>query len=81
MAGQNVTNKVMAYTIRTFRGYLDVPTYDKAWNIATNQLEDIKSSGFSLAHRWARIEDNSGMVKLVFLRADGSVGETQWLYD
>lgn len=81
VTGQNVTHKVMAYTIRTFRGYLDVPTYNEAWNIATNQLEDIKSQGFSLAHRWVRIENNSGMVKLVFLRADGSVNETQWLYD
>lgn len=81
MTGQNVTRKVMAYTVRTFRGYISVPTYDKAWNIATNQLETIKEQGFTLAHRWARIENTSGMVKLVFLHADGSVGETQWLYD
>lgn len=81
VAGQNVTRKVMAYTVRTFRGYINVPTYDKAWNTATSQLEVIKAQGFSLAHRWARIEDTLGMVKLVFLRADGSVGETQWLYD
>lgn len=81
VAGQNVTRKVMAYTIRTFRGYINVPTYDKAWNIAIGQLEEIKAGGFTLAHRWARIENNAGMVKLVFLRADGSVGETQWLYD
>lgn len=81
VTGQNVTRKVMAYTVRTFRGYTNVSTYDKAWNIATNQLEEIKAQGFTLAHRWARIENNSGMVKLVFLHADGSVGETQWLYD
>lgn len=81
MTGQNVTRKVMAYTVRTFRGYINVPTFDKAWNMATNQLEVIKAQGFTLAHRWARIENNSGMVKLVFLRADGSVGETQWLYN
>ena len=80
MAGQNVTRKVMAYTVRTFRGYINVPTYDKAWNTATSQLEVIKAQGFTLAYRWARIEDNLGMVKLVFLRADGSVGETQWLH-
>ena len=81
VAGQNVTRKVMAYTVRTFRGFINVPTYDKAWSMATNQLETIKAQGFTLAHRWARIEDTSGMVKLVFLRADGSVGETQWLYN
>lgn len=80
MAGQNVTRKVMAYTVRTFRGYINVPTYDKAWNMATNQLVSIKEQGFTLAFRWARIEDTLGMVKLVFLRADGSVGETQWLH-
>ena len=81
MTGQNVTRKVMAYTVRTFRGYIKVSTFDKAWNTATSQLEVIKAQGFTLAYWWARIEDTSGMVKLVFLRADGSVGETQWLYD
>lgn len=81
VTGQNVTRKVMAYTIRTFRGYINVQAYDKAWNMAISQLEQIKAGGVALAHRWARIEDNAGMVKLVFLRADGSVGETQWLYD
>ena len=80
VTGQNVTRKVMAYTVRTFRGYIKVSSYDKAWNTATSQLEVIKAQGFTLAYRWARIEDNSGKVKLVFLRADGSVGETQWLY-
>lgn len=80
VTGQNVTRKVMAYTVRTFRGYINVPTFDKAWNTATSQLEEIKAQGFTLAFRWARIEDTSGMVKLVFLRADGSVGETQWLH-
>lgn len=81
MAGQNVTRKVMAYTVRTFRGYIKVSSYDKAWNTATSQLEVIKAQGFTLAFQWARIENTSGMVKLVFLRADGSVGETQWLYN
>lgn len=79
VAGQCVTSKVMAYTLRTFRGYQNVSPYKDALSGAYNQVEAIKADGFGGSFQWVRIEDMIGMWKLVFRRIDGSIGETPWM--
>lgn len=78
VTGQNVTRKVMTYTIRTFRGYSKTSSFKEALDNAENQVEAIAAEGWSLAMQWAEITNFVGGVKLVYRNADGTIGETPW---
>ena len=68
----------MTYTIKTFRGYSKTSSFEEAWNQAVNQVETITSEGWCLAMQWAEITNFVGGVKLVYHKADGTIGETPW---
>lgn len=68
----------MNYTIKTFRGYSKTSSFEDAWDIAVNQVETITSEGWGLAMQWAEITNFVGGVKLVYHKADGTIGETPW---
>lgn len=76
--GQYSTSKVMTYTIKTFRGSSKTSSYEEAWDKAVNQVETITAEGWCLAMQWAEITNFVGGVKLVYHKADGTIGETPW---
>lgn len=78
VTGQNVTSKVMNYTIKTFRGFSESSSYEEAWDKAVSLVETITGEGWGLAMQWAEITNFVGGVKLVYHNADGTIEQTPW---